>query len=123
MLLVALKYDPAEGKEAVKALKDLIKRIYNEDFLDHQRQQERSQETRKLVTLANVTHDEIRGFLYPKERRFVQILPHDQLGSDVMEQIVTLLTMTSDTAHHEKYNEWATGIVMKAVAERAPKQT
>jgi hypothetical protein len=96
-LLAATKHDPAHGAEAQAALARLKKKVYN------------------AWIARNVQHPEIKAFLLPLGPRLVQILPDGQLGSDLMEQIVTVLTMTNDT-DTPMYNEWATQIVVDVVA-------
>jgi len=101
MLLIALKYTPHRTQEALKAIDKLSHRIYNGDF--HEKY---------------VSHDEIREFLLNKTERFVQILPAGQEGSDLMQRIVTLLTMTSDSSDHAQYNGWGTQIVIRVLNGR-----
>jgi hypothetical protein len=61
-----------------------------------------------------VTHDEIREWLLPRRRRLAQILPAGQAGADLMQLIVTALTMTS-SENQDAYNAWATDIVQDAL--------
>jgi hypothetical protein len=91
-LLVSLKREPDRAGEVSAAVQNLISSIYNDNFLHGGR----------------LGHAEIRDFLIPKGRRIGSLLPPTPDGRQLMELIVTVLTMTSASAAEQTfYNQWA----------------
>lgn len=104
MFLIALKRAPGRADEAGAALGRLSRRIYNEDFLGNRPGHDQAQ---------TVTHADVKSFLYGNTERLVQIVPDGQAGYQIMEKIVTLLTMTSSEGEHAEYNNWGDSILAR----------
>jgi hypothetical protein len=76
----------------------LLDRVYMENFLK-----------------GKLPHPEVSGFLVPKARRIGSLLPPTADGRELMEEIVTALTMTSHNSEHAAYNRWGDDIFAAAI--------
>jgi hypothetical protein len=97
-LLFALKSEPERTEQATSVLHKLIERVYNDNF-----------------TNGSLRHAEIRNFLLPKGRRIGSLIPATPEGHALMEEIVTVLTMTSGGEGNKAYNTWGDDVFALAV--------
>lgn len=97
-LLITLKSEPERTEQVTRALHKLIGRVYNDNFKD-----------------GALRHPEIRNFLLPKGRRIASLIPPTTEGLQLMEEIVTVLTMTSGGEDNKAYNTWGDDVFAQAV--------
>lgn len=97
-LLIALKREPDRTEEVRIALRALIERVYNDNFLK-----------------GTLPHAEIRNFLLPQGRRIGSMIPATTQGRELMEEIVTVLTMTSGGEDNQAYNTWGDDVFALAI--------
>ena len=100
-LLLALKREPERTAQATSVLHKVIDRVYNENF-----------------TNGGLRHSEIRNFLLPKGRRIGSLIPATTEGFELMEKIVTVLTMTSGGQDNKAYNTRADDVFALAVGAK-----